>query len=136
MKIEDIPQDNSPSYHGQKKILYALRNGHYESATSSGWDTESYATHQAVAELDAQTQQARQAVLRGEKSPLYYWMYRYRHDDTSLAQAAGLWRWQLRRHLRPEIFARLPEKTLRRYADALQIGINTLTHLPAENDAP
>ena len=33
---------------------------------------------------------------------------------------------QLRRHLRPEIFAKLPDKTLQKYADALQISIGEL----------
>lgn len=130
MKTEDIPQDNSKSYHGERKIIYATANGQYQAATSTGWDAESYATEQAVAELDAQSEAARQAVLRGDKSPLYYWMYRYRHDEASLAQAAGLFRFQVRRHCRPEIFARLPDKTLAKYADALQMPIDDLKRLP------
>ena len=72
MKTEDIPQDNSKSYHGERKIIYATAHGQYQAATSTGWDAESYATEQAVAELDAQSEAAREAVLRGDKSPLYY----------------------------------------------------------------
>ncbi|MDO4641527.1 MAG: hypothetical protein Q4A84_07490 [Neisseria sp.] len=126
MQIEDIPQDNSKTYHGHQKVIYGTRDGHYEAATSTGWQDEAYATEQAVIELDEQTEAARQAVLRGAYSPLYYHMYRLRHDETSLAQAAGLWRWQVRRHFRPEVFDRLPAKTLDKYLQALQIGIEEL----------
>lgn len=131
MDVKDIPQDNSKSYHGQRKIIYGTRDGHYEAATSTGWQDESYATEMAVAELDGQTRAAREAVAAGVYSPLYYHMFRFRHDETSLAMAAGVWKWQLRRHLRPEIFAKLPEKTLQKYAVALQIGIDELKRTDA-----
>ena len=132
MEIKDIPQDDSESYHGHLKIIYGTRDGRYEAATSSGWQDEAYATEMAVAELDEQTRAAREAVARGEYSPLYYHMFRFRHDETGLAMAAGVWKWQLRRHLRPEIFAKLPYKTLQKYADALQISIDELKRTDAD----
>ena len=132
MEIKDIPQDDSKSYHGHLKVIYGTRDGRYEAATSSGWQDEAYATEMAVAELDEQTRAAREAVARGEYSPLYYHMFRFRHDETGLAMAAGVWKWQLRRHLRPEIFAKLPDKTLQKYADALQISIDELKRTDAD----
>lgn len=132
MEIKDIPQDDSESYHGHLKVIYGTRDGRYEAATSSGWQNEAYATEMAVAELDEQTRAAREAVARGEYSPLYYHMFRFRHDETGLAMAAGVWKWQLRRHLRPEIFAKLPDKTLQKYADALQISIGELKRTDAD----
>ncbi len=132
MEIKDIPQDDSESYHGHLKVIYGTRDGRYEAATSSGWQDEAYATEMAVAELDEQTRAAREAVARGEYSPLYYHMFRFRHDETGLAMAAGVWKWQLRRHLRPEIFAKLPDKTLQKYADALQISIGELKRTDAD----
>ncbi|MBF1285202.1 hypothetical protein [Neisseria sicca] len=132
MEIKDIPQDDSESYHGHLKVIYGTRNGRYEAGTSSGWQDEAYATEMAVAELDEQTRAAREAVARGEYSPLYYHMFRFRHDETGLAMAAGVWKWQLRRHLRPEIFAKLPDKTLQKYADALQISIDELKRTDAD----
>lgn len=132
MEIKDIPQDDSESYHGHLKVIYGTRDGRYEAATSSGWQDEAYATEMAVAELDKQTRAAREAVARGEYSPLYYHMFRFRHDETGLAMAAGVWKWQLRRHLRPEIFAKLPDKTLQKYADALQISIDELKRTDAD----
>ena len=132
MEVEDIPQDNSKSYNGQRKIIYGTRNGHYEAATSTGWLEESYATEMAVSELERQTEAAREAVAQGAYSPLYYHMFRFRHDETGLAMAAGVWKWQLRRHLRPNVFAKLPDKTLQKYADALRISIDELKRTDAQ----
>lgn len=126
MDIDDIPQDQSESYGGHKKIIYGTSGGHYQAAASSGWEAEAYATALAVHELDAQTEAARAAVLRGEYSPLYYQMYRARHDVASLAAAAGMWQWQTRRHLRPNVFAKLPVRVLQQYADALNISVEQL----------
>ena len=124
MKIDDIPQDNSASYHGHRKVIYGTRDGHYEAATSNGWQDEAYATEMAVYELDTQTQAAREAV---EKANIR------RCTICSAAvmmktgfMAAGVWKWQLRRHFRPEVFAKLPAKTLQKYADACQISIDGL----------
>lgn len=127
MELDKIPQDDSKTYSGHQKVIYATQNGNYKTGTSTGWQDEAYATEQAVADLDAQTAKALAQVKNGERSPLYYYMYRYRHDETSLAQSAGVFKWQLHRHFRPEVFAKLPEKTLAKYAQAFQIDIKTLS---------
>ncbi len=126
MDINDIPQDNSKIFRGQKKIIYATRNGNYESGTTSGWDDEEFATQQAVEELKQQTEQALQAVKNGEKSPLYYLMYKYRFDEQSLAQATGFWQWQIRRHCQPEIWAKLSQKKLEKYAGVFGVSVDKL----------
>jgi hypothetical protein len=41
-----------------------------------------------------------------------------------------VWRWRIRRHFRPTIFARLGPKLLQRYADTLGISVDTLRQLP------
>ena len=93
MEINDIPQDNSKIFRGQGKVGYATQDGNYQTATSNGWETEEFATEQAVEELNQLTAEALDAVKRGEKSPLFYYMYRYRFDLPSLAQATGFWHW-------------------------------------------
>jgi hypothetical protein len=44
---------------------------------------------------------------------------------------SGVWHWRLRRHLRPGVFAKLPDRLLRRYADAMGITPAELRALPA-----
>jgi len=70
--------------------------------------------------------EARARVLSGESSPLEYHMYRARMDVELLSQTTGLWRWRVRRHLKPKAFARLPPALKRRYAEALGISVEAL----------
>lgn len=127
MEIEQIPQDDSKIFRGQKKVIYATRNGNYETGTTTGWEDEEFATTQAVDELQQQAEQALQAVRTGEKSALYYLMYKYRFDEASLAQATGFWQWQIRRHFRPDIFAKLSEKKLKKYAEVFGLSLGELS---------
>lgn len=127
MEIEQIPQDDSKIFRGQKKVIYATRNGNYETGTTTGWEDEEFATTQAVDELQQQAEQALQAVGTGEKSALYYLMYKYRFDEASLAQATGFWQWQIRRHFRPDIFAKLSEKKLKKYAEVFGLSLGELS---------
>ena len=115
MDINEIPQDDSKIFRGQKKVIYATQNGHYKTGTTTGWDTEAFVTEQAV-----------DAVKRGEKSPLFYYMYRYRFDLQTLAQTTGLWQWQIKRHFKPQVFTKLSDKVLKRYAETFGIKIMEL----------
>lgn len=131
MQIDDIPQDNSPSYHGHRKIVYGTQNGRYCAAESSGWAVEAFATAQAVADLDEAAATALAEVRAGRRSPVYYHMHRCRYDEYTLAQYAGVWRWQLRRHFRPDVFAALSAKRLAAYAAAFGLASpDELNRLP------
>jgi hypothetical protein len=50
-------------------------------------------------------------------------------NESLLAQATGLWRWRVRRHLRPAVFARLSQKLRARYAQALGMASEQLDTL-------
>ena len=123
MEINDIPQDNSKIFRGQRKVVYATQDGNYQTATTNGWETEEFATEQAVEELNQLTNEALDSVKRSEKSPLFYYMYRYRFDLPSLAQATGFWQWQIKRHFKPSVFAKLSDKVLSRYAEVFGVAI-------------
>ena len=131
MKKSEVPQDNSKTYGGHTRILYVKdEQGTYGTAESSGWESEEYATLMAVKELDELTAAGKRRVQAGESSPLEYHMYKKRLDLTSLAQATGYFQWQIKRHLRPEIFSKLSDKKLARYADVMGISIDELKSLP------
>jgi hypothetical protein len=53
-------------------------------------------------------------------------MYRYRFDLPTLAQTTGLWQWQIKRHFKPSVFAKLSDKVLKRYAETFGIKIMEL----------
>ncbi|OOF55496.1 hypothetical protein BKK56_06220 [Rodentibacter genomosp. 2] len=127
MDINDIPQDNSKIFQGQRKVIYATRNGKFEAGTTTGWQAETFATEQAVDELNQLTEQALQAVKNGEKSVIYYLMYKNRYDLQTLAQATGFWQWQIKRHFRPEVFRKLSERNLEVYAKVFGISVKEIT---------
>ncbi len=126
MDVNDIPQDDSKIFKGQRKVIYATQNGNYQTATTNGWEMEEFATEQAVEELNRLTTEALAAVKLGEKSPLFYYMYRYRFDLPSLAQATGFWQWQIKRHFKPSVFAKLSDKVLERYAEVFGISVEDI----------
>jgi hypothetical protein len=47
-------------------------------------------------------------------------------DLALLSQTTGLWRWRIRRHFRPQVFARLSLALRQRYADALGLSLEAL----------
>lgn len=131
MKKEQVPQDRIDYYGDARRAVYALESdGHYSTVPSSGWEVEAIVNADAVAEYARQAEEARSRALRGEASPLEFHMYDRRMDLPTLAQTAGIWRWRLRRHLRPAVFGRLSERTLLRYADALGLSLQELKALP------
>jgi hypothetical protein len=127
MRIDEVPQDNNTSFAGGRKAVYAVgKDGRYEIVPSSGWEVEQIVTQQAVEALERAAEQARADLHAGRVSPLAVHMYRRRMDLDLLAQATGLWRWRVRRHLRPRPFARLSPALLQRYADALGVDPQAL----------
>ena len=122
MKKDDVPQDAVPTYGGRRKLLYAVdREGTYVTVPSSGWEAEAIATRSALSDIEHNRQEAWQRARAGTTSPLEYYMYCRRMDLALLSTTTGMSRWRIRRHFRPEVHARLSERVLLRYAEALGI---------------
>ncbi|HEY6720047.1 MAG TPA: hypothetical protein VI363_00265 [Burkholderiales bacterium] len=127
MRERDVPQEGNRSLAGHRKAVYAIADdGKLRLVPSRGWEVEEIVTRQAVEDLERRAMEARARALAGESSPLEYHMYRARMDVELLSQTTGLWRWRVRRHLKPAMFARLPLALRLRYAEALGIPIETL----------
>ena len=130
MRERDVPQEGNATLAGHRKAVYAVgEDGKLRIVPSRGWEVEEVVTRQAVEDLERRAQEARSRALAGLASPLEYHMYRTRMDVPMLAKAANLWRWRLRRHLRPQVFARLPLRLRRRYAEALGIAVEALARV-------
>lgn len=131
MKRDEVPQDNNRTLAGSRKAVYATdEEGHYRITESSGWQVEEIVTSMAAEDFARNAAAALERARKGETSPLEYHMYRRRMDLATLSQATGLWQWRIRRHFRPAVFERLPEKLLERYADALGLSTDDLESLP------
>jgi hypothetical protein len=132
MRQKDVPQDNSQTYEGQNKLIYAVNDeGHYQGVKSSGWEVESFATLMAVEDLKTQALEALEKAQKKQVSPLAYHMARLRFDICSLAQTTGFFQWQIKRHLRPSIFNQLSFRKLEIYCDVMKLSIDELKSLPS-----
>ncbi len=131
MEADAVPQEGNTTLAGQRKLMYARgADGQMVLVPSRGWEAEEIVTTQAVQALVEQAQEARGRVLAGTAAPLEYWMYERRMDVALLSQTSGFWQWRVRRHLRPEGFAKLSAKNRQRYADALGLGVDVIGKLP------
>ena len=131
MKANEVPQDDNSIYRGQKRAVYATSaNGTYDVVASSGWDVEEEATQQAVAELQRLADEAYAAAVEGKSSPLAFHMYDKRLDLLSLSQATGLFQWRIKRHFRVDVYKKLSDKMLLRYADVMGLTLQEIKTVP------
>lgn len=130
MKTEDVPQDDNTTLKGYStKVMYAVDDaGQYTKIRSNGWEVEELVLHDVVNDFKEKAEQAKARIMNDETSPLSYFMYANLMEIDGLAYGVGLSKWRVRRHMRPEIFAGLNDKTLRRYAEFFKIDVNILAH--------
>lgn len=121
----------------KRRACYALdANGHYVVVPSKGWEVEKIVNAQANAEVAESIKKAQRDVIEGRASPLAYHMATRQMDVALLAANAGIWSLRVRRHLKPAIFNRLPQRLLQRYADALNIEVQQLRAVPPLSASP
>ncbi len=135
MKKEEVPQDPGSLGKVTKEVCYATDDsGKYTTQLSQGWEVKAGALDIAWQDIAERVAAAKEKVLRGEASPLLYFMELKLMDVAVLAGYTGLWKWQVRRHLRPAVFKRLSERTLQRYAEVFEVTIPDLNSLIAHED--
>lgn len=123
MKKSEVPQDKS----NFKDLYYALDDeGNYTTATSTGWDPKKIALDNAMQDIKERTEKAKMRVINGETSPIEYFMEMHKMDPGILSSYVGIWKWRVKRHFRPSIFKKLPQRTLKKYADVFNISIDQL----------
>lgn len=131
MDVNDVPQEGNRTLGSHRKAMYAKdADGKMVIVPSRGSEVDETVTMQAVDRMNAQAEQARVRVLAGESSPLEYWMYARRMDVALLSQVSGIWQWRIRRHFKPQRFARLSLSVLATYAEALGLPPTQLRTLP------
>lgn len=133
MRERDVPQEDS-FYREHKRACYAVgEDERYVLAKSAGWEVERVATEQALLDLEEQVEDTRRRVVAGELAPLAYHLAARQMTPKLAAQHVGLMTWRVKRHLRPDVFARLSDALKRRYAAALDVAPEELERVP---DAP
>ncbi len=135
MKQENVPQDLSSLGKITKEVCYATDStGKYVTTLSDGWDVKITALDVAWEEIQGRIAQAKQKVLDKEASPLLFFMELRLMDTSIVADYTGFWKWQIKRHLKPDVFNKLSEKDLKKYAEAFNVKVTELKSMDVHED--
>jgi hypothetical protein len=124
MKKKEVPQDKSALVNYTRELCYAKNSdGKYETALSTGWDVKADALDIAWDEVKRRVEEAKEEVRKGRKSPVFYFMELRLMDIGILAGYTGFWKFSVKRHMKPSVFKKLPDKKLMVYAKAFDISL-------------
>lgn len=128
MKKSEVPQDNGRVFEkGSRELYYAVdENGEYTTQLSTGWDAKTAVQDHTMSALQERIDKAKADVHNGIVSPIVYYMELRRMDWQLVADYTGLWKWRVKRHAKPAVFAKLPARTLAKYAQAFEISVEEL----------
>jgi len=130
MKKEELPQDPSVLDKFTKDLCYVVdESGNYTTGLSRGWEVKAAALDLAWDDIKERIEEARQKALKGEISPLLFFMELRLMDMDTLAGYSGFWKWQIKRHMKPGVFKNLSEKKLQRYAKVFEVSVDDLKNV-------
>lgn len=127
MKKGEIPQDDGALGRVAKEVTYVVDEaGNYITGQSTGWEVKTEALNIAWHDVEKKIEEAKQKVIRGEASPVLYFMEKKIMDIGILSSYTGFWKWTIKRHFIPTVFNRLSEKKLKKYAALFEVSIDEL----------
>jgi hypothetical protein len=130
MRKEEVPQDHDMN-EGIREIAYAVDpEGRYVRVQSLGWEPKNTVNAQAWEVIERDIREQIRLIRAGKRSPLAYYMAKNLMDAGLLSSYAGFWRWQVIRHLKPDVFNKLKPEILARYAEVFGISVEELTRIP------
>jgi hypothetical protein len=135
MKKKDVPQDKGLMDGRFEDLCYAVdEDGKYVPVLSAGWEPKNDAMRLAWEEIKDKVEEARQQVLSGKKSPIYFYMIKNIMDIKLLADYVDLPKRKVRRHLKPEHFSQLDNDTLALYAEVFNITVESLINFSEDQE--
>ncbi len=128
MKTKDVPQDDANMMQGKfREPVYSLdKDGNYTTVRSVGWDPKNAVMQEAWDVVNDKIEIARQAVLSGKLSPIAYYIEKNIMDTGLVAKYMGIWKWTVKKHLKPRNFAKLSDELLEKYAKIFSISKDDL----------
>lgn len=135
MKKEEVPQDLSSLGKITKEVCYATdSSGKYVTELSKGWEVKINALDVAWEDINKRIESAREQVQNNNASPVLFFMESRLMDISILADYTGFWKWQIKRHLKPNVFNTLSDKKLQKYAVAFNINLEELKSMIVHED--
>jgi ribosomal protein S17E len=134
MKKEEVPQDQSSlSENNITEVCYALdENGNYVKVPSKGWTPKTIVQNETLQLIEERAQEALKNLKNDIASPIPYFMEINKMDLNILSDYTGIWKWRIKRHFKPNVFKRLSDKILAKYADAFDIEQEYLKNFKGE----
>jgi hypothetical protein len=134
MRKDKVPQDQGNlSNSNMKELVYATDDkGNYTTTLSSGWEPKTIALSNSIEEINERIAVAKEKVLKGEISPICYFMELHKMDISILSSYVGIWKWRVKRHFKPKVFATLSDKILQKYAATFSISIEDLRKIKTD----
>lgn len=126
MKKIVVPQENNSTLNGQRKVMYGTNDNGEFLRINYASSVEEFATITAVQEYKDLEKECLEDIKNNIASPIKYFMYKNRMDLPTLSSAVDMFSFRVKRHLRMEIFRKLNDKILEKYAKAFGIEIEEL----------
>jgi hypothetical protein len=105
------------------------KEGNWNSKLLANWGAKEIITTQTWVIVQERLNAAKEKVLKGEMSPIGFYMVKCIMDIKLCAQFTGLSVWKVKKHMRPCVFINLKPDVLKRYADAFEISVDDMTQL-------
>ena len=127
MDKKDIPQDPSLLDNFTTEVCYVTdESGKYTTTNSRGWEVKATALDVAWEEIDKRLKEAFEDVKNKKASPILFYMEKKIMDIGIVASYTGFWKWQVKRHLKHEVFNKLSDKKLFKYSQLFEVTVNEL----------
>ena len=123
MKSKDVPQDDANMMQGKfREPVYSLdKDGNYTTVKSVGWNPKNEVMQEAWDVANEKIEDVKQKVIAGKLSPIAYYLEKKLMDVSLLAKYMGLWKWTVKKHLKPKNFKKLSNEVLEKYAEVFDI---------------
>jgi hypothetical protein len=133
IKHIDIPQEKNSAQDGVRKVMYAPNNSGKFKRFKYSSSVEEFATKTAVHEYEILKKESLEKIRAGISSPIEFFMHKNRMDLPTLAAISGFFQFRVKRHLKAEIFQKLNDKILTKYADGFNISLKDLKKFKADS---
>jgi hypothetical protein len=130
MKIADVPQDCGISEEISVVTYATDEDGRYVKVGSRGWEPVNVANDLAWQQISETIRETVDRINRGELSLLAFYMVLNQMDAAMLARYTGFFKWRVKRHLKPGVFAGLSPAVKAKYADLFKISAAELEQMP------
>lgn len=127
MKKEELPQDLGALGKITGEVCYVVdESGNYTTVLSNGWEVKSSALEVAWKDVEQRIREAHKKVINKEASPILFFMELRVMDIPIVAAYTGFWKWQVKRHLKYDVFQKLSEAKLAKYAELFEVSLEEL----------